>query len=418
MTNYNTTMTDTSADPTRQLLEDFEYWTARINAQSYKIIPWLERSKFFREHSFYRLAIADAYKAFTLSRLPQQLGKGQQKLPKDKYNEIKHQAAEALVTCLYDIGASEDAIQFEEHCSTNFKESTTSNNMKKEAQGMTAASPRIWRERYPWVPERDNSALATAQAWFMDHGGFEINESTLSGGDQNNKGVFTNRKIEKGQLIFKEVCLGAVHYEHVHEEISRLAKIPSLVPQPDGWPTDRLYALEPGECLKYLTKKRGDFHPLKGDTKFSTFVTNYKLAPKPFNFQRDIVRIVDLMDLRPEFHPNHDIWVILELIWRIENTGIVDVDQIVCPKYASLINHSCAPNVVSAMDPDFTPSMMKVVVVAMRDIEVGEELFLGYIRDCEMDVAERRKRLQYWLGEGVLCQCLKCRADVGEVVEV
>lgn len=55
------------------------------------------------------------------------------------------------------------------------------------------------------------------------------------------------------------------------------------------------------------------------------------------------------------------------------------------------------------MASDFTPSMMKVVVVAMRDIEVGKELFLGYIRDCEMDVAERRKRLQYWLGEGVFC---------------
>ena len=51
------------------------------------------------------------------------------------------------------------------------------------------------------------------------------------------------------------------------------------------------------------------------------------------------------------------------------------------------INHSCSPNCV-AFEVESNPGELRIVIEAMRRIEAGEELFLDYSLDAEVDSPE------------------------------
>ncbi|KAK5631124.1 hypothetical protein RRF57_006839 [Xylaria bambusicola] len=75
----------------------------------------------------------------------------------------------------------------------------------------------------------------------------------------------------------------------------------------------------------------------------------------------------------------------------------------------SRINHSCRPNCVYYFDSNtFSQN-----VVAVRDIQPGEELSIAYI-DPVLPQSERQKRLKSW---GFECSCERCSVNATQVAE-
>ncbi|KAI0339117.1 SET domain-containing protein [Trametopsis cervina] len=70
----------------------------------------------------------------------------------------------------------------------------------------------------------------------------------------------------------------------------------------------------------------------------------------------------------------------------------------------SHVNHSCDPN-VSVRHLDQRSALSRITMVAVRDIEVGEELFITYTNP-KMSLEIRRKHLLEW-GFGK-CNCSRC----------
>ncbi|KAI1360291.1 hypothetical protein F5Y08DRAFT_52590 [Xylaria arbuscula] len=75
----------------------------------------------------------------------------------------------------------------------------------------------------------------------------------------------------------------------------------------------------------------------------------------------------------------------------------------------SRINHSCCPNCAYYFDSD----TFSQHVVAVRDIQPGEELSIAYI-DPILPKSERTKRLKSW---GFECSCERCSANVTQTAE-
>ncbi|TCD61798.1 SET domain-containing protein 5 [Steccherinum ochraceum] len=73
----------------------------------------------------------------------------------------------------------------------------------------------------------------------------------------------------------------------------------------------------------------------------------------------------------------------------------------------SHINHTCDPN-VSVRHFDQRSALSRITVVAKKDIDVGEELFITYVNP-EQSRVERQRQLDEW-GFGV-CRCARCNAD-------
>jgi SET domain-containing protein len=70
----------------------------------------------------------------------------------------------------------------------------------------------------------------------------------------------------------------------------------------------------------------------------------------------------------------------------------------------SHINHSCAPN-LSIRHLDQRTTLSRITVIARRDIEAGEELFISYVNP-ELPLERRRQQLMEW-GFGK-CTCSRC----------
>lgn len=73
----------------------------------------------------------------------------------------------------------------------------------------------------------------------------------------------------------------------------------------------------------------------------------------------------------------------------------------------SHVNHSCDPN-VSVRHLDQRSALSRITMVAVRDIEVGEELFITYTNP-KMSLEIRRKHLLEW-GFGK-CNCSRCATE-------
>ena len=73
----------------------------------------------------------------------------------------------------------------------------------------------------------------------------------------------------------------------------------------------------------------------------------------------------------------------------------------------SHINHTCDPN-VSVRHFDQRTALSRITVVARKDIEAGEELFITYVNP-EMRRIERQRQLDEWsFGQ---CRCARCNSD-------
>lgn len=91
--------------------------------------------------------------------------------------------------------------------------------------------------------------------------------------------------------------------------------------------------------------------------------------------------------------------------------GIFAVNNFEMPKGAlgifpngARLNHSCVPNVHHA----FNPTLGKLTVHAVRDIQEGEELVMNYI-GCKCHFWAREKRWEYLRSKyGFTCQCEAC----------
>ena len=73
----------------------------------------------------------------------------------------------------------------------------------------------------------------------------------------------------------------------------------------------------------------------------------------------------------------------------------------------SHMNHSCIPN-ISVRHLDQRSALARITVIARRDIEPGEELFITYVNP-QMPLENRRKQVSEWgFGE---CKCSRCMAE-------
>ncbi|PCH43168.1 SET domain-containing protein [Wolfiporia cocos MD-104 SS10] len=69
----------------------------------------------------------------------------------------------------------------------------------------------------------------------------------------------------------------------------------------------------------------------------------------------------------------------------------------------SHVNHSCAPN-VSARHLDQRNALSRINMIARREVEPGEEIFITYVNP-ELPVHQRRLEIQEW---GFDCNCTRC----------
>lgn len=73
----------------------------------------------------------------------------------------------------------------------------------------------------------------------------------------------------------------------------------------------------------------------------------------------------------------------------------------------SHVNHSCTPN-LSVRHLDQRTALSRITVIARRDIEAGEELFISYVNP-ELPLEGRRRQLLEW-GFGT-CKCPRCMME-------
>lgn len=76
----------------------------------------------------------------------------------------------------------------------------------------------------------------------------------------------------------------------------------------------------------------------------------------------------------------------------------------------SACNHSCEPNATIA----FPHSNHNLAVVASKDLQPGEEVFIGYLDECVLSRSRHSRRkilLENYLFQ---CCCSKCEREAGE----
>jgi len=143
-----------------------------------------------------------------------------------------------------------------------------------------------------------------------------------------------------------------------------------------------------------------------------------RLTPKytgheivPFSLVDDIIMPIDMLqslgiDIFAE--DRFDTWVLFTMRLRLNNNvvgiNMPNKDDIygVYPMMA-ILNHSCDPSVVYSKEgKDAT-----IVVIAVRDIAEGEEIFTSYLSEPQgLSLEERREALMAWFGTS--CRCDRC----------
>ncbi|KAJ8921624.1 hypothetical protein NQ315_010533 [Exocentrus adspersus] len=70
----------------------------------------------------------------------------------------------------------------------------------------------------------------------------------------------------------------------------------------------------------------------------------------------------------------------------------------------SACNHSCVPNA----EPTFVHNNHKLSLVAVKDIEEGEEIFTSYLDECMLERSRHSRRKELMKNYLFVCKCLKC----------
>ncbi|CAH1173460.1 unnamed protein product [Phaedon cochleariae] len=76
----------------------------------------------------------------------------------------------------------------------------------------------------------------------------------------------------------------------------------------------------------------------------------------------------------------------------------------------SACNHSCSPNA----EPRFEHNNHRLSLVATRDIEEGEEIFISYLDECILGRSRHSRRKELVSNYLFECHCSKCEAEADE----
>lgn len=76
----------------------------------------------------------------------------------------------------------------------------------------------------------------------------------------------------------------------------------------------------------------------------------------------------------------------------------------------SACNHSCKPNA----EPTYLHNNSRLSLVALHDIEAGEEIFISYLDECNLQ-RSRHSRQKILMEHYIfICRCLKCEEQAGD----
>jgi hypothetical protein len=158
-------------------------------------------------------------------------------------------------------------------------------------------------------------------------------------------------------------------------------------------------------------------HPL--NTSLMSGLVGYASSPRVLDvsFAEDIQMPIDILrSLNVSIFADldFDVDILFTIAGRIEMNSWEDEDDTkdgstvfvsgVNTCY-SLLNHACLPNIHWYRDQ----ATGNIVLTALRDISAGEELFISYLTEEQLEegVQERRAALQTWMGEGAH-YCKRC----------
>lgn len=78
--------------------------------------------------------------------------------------------------------------------------------------------------------------------------------------------------------------------------------------------------------------------------------------------------------------------------------------------YQSACNHSCVPNAECA----FLHNSSKLSLVALKDINIGDEIFISYLDPCFLERSRHSRRKYLQENYVFLCNCEKCQFQMNE----
>lgn len=76
----------------------------------------------------------------------------------------------------------------------------------------------------------------------------------------------------------------------------------------------------------------------------------------------------------------------------------------------SACNHSCTPNA----EPSFLHSNHKLSLVALKDIQEGEEICISYLDECMLGRSRHSRRKELMTNYLFLCNCPKCNEQAND----
>lgn len=94
----------------------------------------------------------------------------------------------------------------------------------------------------------------------------------------------------------------------------------------------------------------------------------------------------------------------------IHSGSFLNNEGIALYKLQSASNHSCVPNA----EPAFVSNNSRLSLIALKDIEIGEEICISYLDECNLE--RSRHSRQKTLKENYLfvCKCPKCEAQADD----
>lgn len=76
----------------------------------------------------------------------------------------------------------------------------------------------------------------------------------------------------------------------------------------------------------------------------------------------------------------------------------------------SACNHSCIPNA----EPSFLHNNHRLSLVALTDIQEGEEVFISYLDECMLERSRHSRRKELMTNYLFLCDCPKCQEQAND----
>ena len=149
------------------------------------------------------------------------------------------------------------------------------------------------------------------------------------------------------------------------------------------------------------------------------------LETQSFSLARSIIEPITMLTrFGIDVYANHnfDTWVVLTIEGRLrinsrDNHDDISTESyyIAINPYYTFFNHSCRPNVAYEGRKGGPKSTVRMK--ASRDIEAGDELFITYLSedDLNLHVTKRQEKLRQWFGHD--CQCERCVEEMKDEIQ-